>query len=375
MGLKFKKYVPLLFVTLFTFSRLYNLQKVPPWEDNYSWLYRINYYPWILESNIKNINEEDKDIAYSGKLSYHPGVTIMTFSGVTTRIGKKIISEVDPNYIPCEYKAENCKYMEYELFVAKLPLILLSSLALYFCIDVVTRKIGVFSGLLFGIIALLEPILYSTSRDLHLDFLQASLILASLIAFLYGKYRNNNLTAGIFFGLAILTRFASLLFTPGFLIVMFINKLGFKNVAKFFITAGLTFYLLFPAMWVSPVGTIKYIISGSIDSTTSHTNVNKLTYIEGIKSYAAQYPEYVSLVWSLLLLVSLVYYLISLKNGLTKFETSLIIFYLLYFLLLNFSDKRFFRYLTPAVLGYSVLISISIYKLSNALFRIGSEQK
>ncbi len=126
----------LVFCTMFViylFSRFYNLNQQPVWEDNFSWLYRLNYYPWILETNFKGHPENGKNLKYAGTLSYHPGVTVMTLSGLTTRIGKKILAKTDPAYTPCTYNDANCKYLSAELFMAKLPLIILGAMLVLMC--------------------------------------------------------------------------------------------------------------------------------------------------------------------------------------------------------------------------------------------------
>src|SRR3989338_11234454 len=95
-------------VVVFFITRLTNLNSVPPFEDNFSWLYRINYYPWIVSTNLKGGYIEGKDLAYAGTISYHPGVTIMTFSGISTKIGKTLIRKYDPLYEDCPYLDSQC---------------------------------------------------------------------------------------------------------------------------------------------------------------------------------------------------------------------------------------------------------------------------
>jgi len=174
---------------LFLFTRFINLSKSPVWEDNFSWLYRINYYPWIIETNFKGHPEPGKDLSYAGRISYHPGVTVMTISGLSTRIGKKILSVVIPSYKPCLYNDASCPYLIQELFIAKLPIIILSAILFCWCLKMIYEHFGFISQVVFGLFILFEPIFYQTSRDLHLDFLQAILITTSFLLILDKKIR------------------------------------------------------------------------------------------------------------------------------------------------------------------------------------------
>jgi len=230
----------LLLFFVFLFTRFYNLSEAPVWEDNFSWLYRINYYPWIIENNLKGNPEEGKDLSYAGKISYHPGVTLMTFSGFTTRYGKKIISKIDTEYKPCAYNDYECPYLNVELLLAKIPIIFISSIAFFIIIYILSNNISLLSALIFGVIVLFEPIFVTTSRDLHLDFLQSILITLSFVIFIFYSKQKELVFSGISFGLATLTRFISVMFVPSFLFIEVIfRKFEIKKVLLLFFSSFL----------------------------------------------------------------------------------------------------------------------------------------
>lgn len=350
--------VCILLSSIFLISRLVNLYYVPAWEDNFSWLYRINYYPWVVESSLKGINEEGKDLAFSGRLSYHPGVTIMTLSGASTRIGKKVLTNLYPDYKPCDYNEAACPFLQEELFIAKLPLILISTLFLYLSLSIISRSQGILPALLFGVIVLSEPLFYTTSRDLHLDFLQAIFVCTSFLYFVLGSTKVDKFISGSALGLAILTRFSSVFFAPAFLLLGLFYKHKLKDLANIFLLSAGFFVLMYPAMWVNPIGTIKYIVSGSLDSTSSHIKVGAdANYIEGFGVYLKDFFIYVSPYWFALFVSSLVLLSVRKVTASKPLVIHTLLFFTLFFLFLNISDKRFFRYLTPILMGYSVVIS------------------
>jgi hypothetical protein len=352
----------LIITAVFLFTRFYNLSKAPIWEDNYSWLYRINHYPWILELNLKGLNEEDRDMEYLGKISYHPGVTLMTFSGLSTRYGKKIVKFLNPNYVPCGY-FEGCQHLQLELFLAKIPLILLSSIALFIILKLISKKFDWITIAIFGLIVVFEPILLNTSRDLHLDFFQSILIMVAFVIFTYKDSLKNHIYSGLVFGLAALTRFASVVFLPSFLLIGTMRrKLIIKDVLGFFLSAAFVFVLMYPAMWFHPVKTVEHIIEGSVDSSSDTIDIaegNKLTYFEGLSEYLHKANNGLSTVWKILFVTSIGFFVYKAFKG-QSFELFRIIFFFgLYFAFINFSDKRYFRYLTPIITGFSLFIGLA----------------
>jgi len=350
----------LLLFFVFLFTRFYNLSEAPVWEDNFSWLYRINYYPWIIENNLKGNPEEGEDLSYAGKISYHPGVTLMTFSGFTTRYGKKIISKIDTEYKPCAYNDYECPYLNVELLLAKIPIIFISSIAFFIIIYILSNNISLLSALIFGVIVLFEPIFVTTSRDLHLDFLQSILITLSFVILLFYSKQKELVFSGISFGLATLTRFISVMFVPSFLFIEVIfRKFEIKKVLLLFFSSFLFFCIMYPPMWVAPYKTASYMISGSLDSTKSHVqNDNNVGYFSGFLEFLSNDNDFeLSTFWVLLFLTSLAYATFYLrKQVMVNYE--ILLFFTIYLLLLNISDKKFFRYLTPIIMGYSIFVSI-----------------
>lgn len=362
MSRKNKTFLMLTITAVFLFTRFYNLNKARIWEDNYSWLYRINHYPWILELNLKGLNKPDRDMEYLGKISYHPGVTLMSFSGISTRYGKKVVKLFDPNYVQCGY-FEGCQYLHLELFLAKLPLILISSVAFFIILKIISEKYDWISMVIFGLIVISEPILFTTSRDLHLDFIQSILIMLTFALFISKNTWKNHLFSGIAFGLTALTRFASIVFLPSFLLIDIKRGKSFlKNFLGFLTSATFVFFLMYPAMWFHPIKTVEYILEGSVESSSDTIDIakgNQLTYLGGVLEYLNKSNEGLSTVWKILFIISVGSLIYKTIKGESYELLQIIIFFGLYFLFINFSGKRYFRYLTPMITGFSLFIAIA----------------
>ncbi len=366
-----KKLLLISFLALiFVSTRLYNLNKQPIWEDSYSWLYRINYYPWLIESNFKGIAPKDRGLDYAGKVSYHPGATITTLSGFTLKIARNFIPKFVPNYRVCEFVESSCQFLQLELVIAKIPLILLETVLLLVCLIIIEKMLGMGTALIFWGVMSFEPFVYFNSRDLHLDFLQTTLMATSFLILIYNlkqKVLSYKLVvaAGFIFGLTLLTRFASVFFIPSILMLIFGSdkQKMLKIGLTYFSTASLTFVLLYPPMWVAPVQTLTYIITGSSNSAKE---VNT-TYVEGLTFYIQSISKVMSLAWIIFVTIGVVTFF-KLKKDLKKDVLKYLLFFVIYLLLVNTSGKKYERYLLPTITGLTFVSAISVSKFVKNLY-------
>src|SRR3990167_579096 len=173
--------IAMIVAAIFFVARFVGLNSNPPFEDNFSWLYRINYYPWIVSTNLKGGYIEGKDLAYAGTISYHPGVTIMTFSGISNKIAKKYKFQTDKNYEECAYMDYDCPYLDFELYWAKFTLVIISGLLLGYTVYLFSGVFGIFASSMWALIILFEPSSLNLSKDLHLDFIFFMFTISSVI--------------------------------------------------------------------------------------------------------------------------------------------------------------------------------------------------
>ena len=358
-------------VVAFFITRLTNLNSVPPFEDNFSWLYRINYYPWIVMTNLKGGYIEGKDLKYAGTISYHPGVTIMTFSGISTKIAKKYKFKTDKNYEECAYIDYSCPYLNFELYWAKFPLVIISGLLLGYTIYLFSGMFGIFGAFIWSLIILFEPLSVYLSKDLHLDFIFFMFVIASVASFLESVNVNRKYLfgfAGVLFGFALLTRFMGILFLPAIFFVFILNKgikTGILHYIKFLLIAFATFSLMYPPMWVAPIETLKHILISSRGITDDLVGFAPFyaRYYNGILYYMELLQGNFSIpFWIIVIIGGFLAVFIKDKQK-RKHLLSIFLVFITYMLFINISDKRYLRYLLPSFFGISVIGSAGISDL------------
>lgn len=354
-----------LFVLLFFFTRLSNLNQFPPFEDNFSWLYRINYYPWIITANLKGQYIEGKDLSYAGTISYHPGVTIMTFSGISNKIAKKFKFAVDKNYVECGYLDYSCPYLDYELFWSKFPLVIISGLLFGYTLLLFLKIAGSIAPIIWALIILFEPTSVYLSKDLHLDFIFLMFTISAFLSLVVSIFEKNSrylYTSGVLFGFALLTRFIGIIFFPFILYTFLVNykfNYAILRAFKFFVITAVTFILVYPPMWVAPMQTVSFMINSSRGLTDDLAGLVPfhIRYINGLVYYYNQIMGSFSLMFIFVLLNGLILFFIFGSNYIKRFLLPIFYLFIWYLLVINISDKRYLRYLLPSFFGISMLSS------------------
>ncbi|MFN2197551.1 MAG: glycosyltransferase family 39 protein [Anaerolineales bacterium] len=156
------------------------------------------------------------------------------------------------------------------------------------------RLFGVPAALAGYALLLLDPFYIGLGRLLHTDAIQATTMLLSALAFLYfllqGRKTPHLLLSAVAGGLAWLTKSPGLFLLPFLALILLIDllqqlrepdhpalgRLLWGSIWPFLLWgmfAGLTFWLLWPAMWVQPLDSLKRVIDmGLLSSSTGHTS-------------------------------------------------------------------------------------------------------
>lgn len=303
----------------------------------------------------------------------HPGVVTMWLSGISIKI-------FDGSGFP------------EKLSFARAPTVMVTSLSIilifYFIRVLFNTKIALLSATLIS----LDPFLLAHSRLIHLDAMLTTfmlLCLLSLMSFLKKPRKEFLIMTGIFLGLAILTKMPAiflLAFMP--FVVFFLSNdtmaKSFNYVIVIIILAAMTFFLFWPAMWVSPIDTLMKMAfdqqSGlDIVVKNPHGSGFFLGRIDdgshGPLFYPVSFLMMETPITLLFLPIFLVMFIKKLfKNGLDYVNKNLIalcLYIILFAAQMILSLKAFPRYILPVFPVVDIIVAIGMY----CFFRVHINKK
>jgi 4-amino-4-deoxy-L-arabinose transferase-like glycosyltransferase len=249
------------------------------------------------------------------------------------------------------------------------------------------RIIGVRLALLTILFVAVEPFYLALSRALHTDAIISLFMFISVLYF-YNYLLNSRkdlivsdgIFAGLFAGLAFLTKSSALFLLPFFLLIAVIYFAKTKNIYAIYKTltvfsiSVVTFFVFWPAMWVQPIESLNlYLFEGVQDIAIleghEHVWFGKITSDPG----SAFYPIVLVGRYSVLLFLSLffsVYLLYRNKSRVSRDKTidlilTLLLFVFFYILMITLVSKKLDRYSLPIVFPLSVLASWVISEILN----------
>jgi hypothetical protein len=236
--------------------------------DSFKWKARI----YDFGSGVFNLNFEQT------VQKYHPGVTLLwigTFSVKVYNFTYSSILQKTPQSDSAEF-----------LFSLNFYQILFVVLALAFLINksykYLSEILGKTKSLLILAIVAVDPFFLALTTTLHLDGLLNLLLLNTLLTlYLYidGKGYKYLYLSGIYFGLSLLTKTTAILFLPIIFIAIIFKYLNTKEVSHFvkfgyfILITSLTYFILWPGMWVDPIGTLTYVLKGVTVGTDDHSQI------------------------------------------------------------------------------------------------------
>ncbi len=225
---------------------------------------------------------------------YHPGVILMLTSGTSLYAFDKLYELVfhyNPRYIPHQF----IKIQTATIFPLVLMISLLGLLCFFYIKNIVNTKFAI----IFAILLSFEPFFLGVSRFLHLSALTSMFMFTSFLTLYYYYFKKEKdhrlfYLSAILMGLGILTKVDAAITGPVNLALIFLHeykkiplKKIFINLFFYCLTIALTFFILFPAMWVSSWNTIEKIMVDGIQDTAfessggeSFTNIKALYYLE-----------------------------------------------------------------------------------------------
>lgn len=311
---------------------------------------------------------------------YHPGVTLMWIGTAAVKF-YNLYYDLAFSHPPINNDVSTV----FELhFVQKLCVVVFISLILASIVYVLRKNFGKRLALISGLLISVEPFYYALTRVFHLEGLLSTLMIASFVWFYFylQEKRPFRLILSAFFGsLAVLTKTSALYLIPFMALLVLLeaifsydfshfslktalNKLkpGFFSFITWLLLAYLGFYVLWPAMWISPAQALSTIYRGifTIGLEEGHEQIyfGRFTQDPG----ALYYVVVLALRSSVFLLAGLLGSVISLRNGNKKERLFILysfLFALFYAIQITIPTKKLDRYILPSILALGLISSFS----------------
>ncbi len=369
--------------------------------DEPKWLMRsANFYHALSQQEWKYTFQRE-----------HPGVTV-TWAGAAGFFWKfRNYMDVRPGQIERPGRLHlflrNRNMESLDLLVAGRTFIVLgitATLGMAFLVS--ARMLGALPALLAFLLVAFSPFFTGLSRLLHLDGLLSALMFLSILAFTsylyFGRRRRDLLLSALAAGLACLTKSPAFFLAPffGLLVVMEWVRgrvrwsslreqannpvptsiwRQFSPLLLWFAVAAGVFVLMWPAMWVDPIGSLSRVFS--LASTYASEGHDSRLFFGGIIYDVGQSPWHfypVAYLWRATpvevagLGLAIVSLLAPRRLPLTperrRLVLVLLLFAILFALFLSMSAKKFDRYLLPAFPPLSLVAGVGWLSLGAALW-------
>lgn len=320
---------------------------------------------------------------------YHPGVTLMWTMGAPIEIYRQINPQ-DRIYNENNFVIQH-RIAKYSLVLVQLAL----SVVLIFALKGI---FGLKKALLGVSLFSFEPWFLGNSRLLHMDVL-LSLFAILALTFAYKYFHDKKLAnislSGLFCGLAFLTKSVGALLAPMIIVFWAAALLGksaykktgevlkkqtpslqnnFLHLAVFLLSAGLTVFALFPALWQKPAFVLSDIYNEGLRIGARRGHEQLVLGKQVDKAGPIFYPLVIALKTSPLTwlgIMLLIYHLVKNRPSISHKDKSFILllsaFYMAYFLGMSFASKKIDRYMVPLFPYLGVLAGLGIMESFNQI--------
>ncbi|HSX39333.1 MAG TPA: glycosyltransferase family 39 protein [Candidatus Saccharimonadales bacterium] len=306
---------------------------------------------------------------------YHPGVPLMWIGAIAVKVYNlyyDLVFKTNP--------ADNSLTTVFELnFIQKLFIVMTIAITLAFVFYPLKKLFGTRYAVIFVLFLSLEPFYIALTREIHLEGLMSTFMLASFVWLYYwlrDKKKHRLILSGIFAALAVLTKSSSLSLLPLSGILMFLNEyFDSKNFRQSLINslkiyfvwlllfiAG--FVLIWPAMWVAPLKALDTVYRGifTIGVERGHEQFYFSKYV--LDPGYSFYFVILALKSSIYLIPGLIGFLFirkRLDSNKQRFALYSFLFGIIYFIEISYPSAKLDRYLIPTILSF-VFISTFFYE-------------
>jgi len=300
-------------------------------------------------------------------VTYHPGVSLLW----SQFIAIKFYSVLNLAF----YKNTLSPHEEFFVnhFLQKFVLVIITSMLIALAFSLIKKFIGEKASIIAIVLILLEPFYLGLSRAIHTDVLLSLFMFISFLyfslSFINKSSKKNLILSGIFLGLAMLTKSSGLFLIPffGFVSILKYKELGFlkisRNLSIIFGFSLLTFFALWPAMWIIPMQSIQlYLFKGvqgiALDEGHGHIWFGKETLNPGLLFYPIVLISRYSLLFVSLFAFGTYNFIRKYKNILNpqkKFFIEMFVYIVLYFLMISVVSKKLDRYSLPIIFPMAII--------------------
>ncbi|HID62581.1 MAG TPA: phospholipid carrier-dependent glycosyltransferase, partial [Anaerolineae bacterium] len=320
---------------------------------------------------------------------YHPAVTDMWL--IAIGLGFKYLVMLLRGIYPAGFQAflEQSAFPSYPnadfLVAERLPFALITSISVVLVYLLAKKLFGRPVAWLGAGLLALDPFYISHSRVVTPDGLLASFMTLSILSFIVylicERSRYYVAFSGFAAGLAFLTKVPAVLLVP-MAVVLTVMKHATRNtehasrithhvadLAIWGMVAFLTFFCLWPAMWVDPVGTVQRMVADMTADTGGGWNqffMGRITKDPGLLFYPVVLLFRTTPLTLIGAAASLLFF--SHASRITHHALlMLVICILLFTLFMSFGTTRFDRFLLPIFPSVDILAALGLYELAKAI--------
>lgn len=371
--LKHNKYVIIVFF-IFLIPRLISLgSDISNYDASY-WYPRLDSF-WL------NLIQGEIFLTYQ---KYHPGVMLLWISGFSKYIFE-VLYKIVYGYNPRFYAEQFIKLQIATLLPLMIILSAIGASWYYYLSRIINHKFA----LVFCLLISIEPFFLGISKFVHVTAPASFFIFTSFLSLYYHLYmhsepnslitkKNSFYISSVFLGFALLTKIDSLiigLFNSALILYAYKKDLisGIKHVIQYTLISIGVFYILFPAMWISPITVITKMYNEGIrdnafnsEGAGTITNIKALYYLE-VFFYRTLPTTFISFILSLHLMWKTKVF----KDHRRFFIISLVALIFL-IVMLTIPEKIKDRYLfnmLPFFLLFSSITFYFIWNLKNSIIR------
>ncbi len=263
---KLDRIAPFLIFAVALLPRIASLGAFITWDEP-MWVYRsIHFLSALLQGDFVGT-----------RLVGHPGVTTMLSGAIGVAVRRALMgnSAADiawVNTLPALEPTNVAAMRKLAPFLpaAKLPLVVLHAAAVVGMYLLLRRLLDVRTAGVAAVLIALDPFHIALSRVLHIDGAASDFMLLSVLVLLFSLHNRRELVllSGALAGLAFLTKSYALFLGPFVALVLgafaTVRREPMQRAATAFLgwclVAGMVCLVLWPAMWVDPVGTVRSVL-------------------------------------------------------------------------------------------------------------------